>query len=157
MLGLYSLGACFEARNNLSFVCFYQLGPGIRVGIGKSPVQNPYLVRSVIHASKVVAAFRSAGEVLRLRDVVVRTRLGKATCFRLLYTLHECGFIEKLGNNQYRCLVPSRHERRYRIGYANPRNSSFSREVIRGMVQECQDADLELIRVDNKRDLEVAL
>ena len=127
------------------------------MGDANSSKHHSYIVRAVVHASRVIAAFRSAGEILRLRDVVERTGLGKAMCFRLLYTLHECGLLEKVGDNQYRCLIPLRQVRRYRIGYANPRDSSFCREVIRGVIQKCQEADLELIRVDNKRDLDVAL
>ena len=36
---------------------------------------TPYIVRSVVHASEVMRAFRSSGEALRLRDVVERTGL----------------------------------------------------------------------------------
>ena len=46
--------------------------------------REPYLVRSVVHAAQVLGAFQSPGEVLRLRDVVQRTRFGKGMCFRLL-------------------------------------------------------------------------
>ena len=57
---------------------------------------GPYVVKSLVHASEVLAAFRSEREVLRLRDVVSRTGLTKGMCFRLLYTLHMCGFVEKV-------------------------------------------------------------
>ena len=68
-----------------------------------SPASNSrYIVKSIMHASAVWGAFHSPGEVLRVRDIVSRTGLGKEMCFRLLYTLRECGFLEKVGENQYR-------------------------------------------------------
>jgi len=51
-------------------------------------------------------------------------------CFRPLYTLHSCGFLEKVGENQYRAVSEIRHARKYRIGYASQdQDSSFAREV----------------------------
>src|SRR5579864_5795296 len=79
---------------------------------------NRYVIQAVVHAAEVLAAFHSEGEVLRLRDVVARTGYNKGTCFRLLYTLHRCGFLDKVSENQYRAVSPVRRKRRYRIGYA---------------------------------------
>src|SRR5262249_1537437 len=85
-----------------------------------------YLIKSLVHASQVLAAFRSEGEILRLRDVVARTGFNKSMCFRLLYTLHACGFLEKVGENQYRAVSDIRPNRRYRVGYASQgQDSSF--------------------------------
>ena len=54
--------------------------------------------------------------------------LGKAMCFRFLYTLHECGFLDKIGENQYRLITEKRPTRHYRIGYASQgQDSSFPR------------------------------
>lgn len=61
-----------------------------------------YTVKSLVHASRVLNAFGSHTEVLRLRDVVVRTGFTKGMCFRLLYTLKFCGFLEQVGSNRYR-------------------------------------------------------
>jgi ribose transport system substrate-binding protein len=111
-----------------------------------------------MHASAVGGAFRSPGEVLRLRDIVSRSGLSKEMCFRLLYTLHECGFLEKAGRNQYRVSFPLGGHRRFRIGYADQdRSSSFSRQVLGGLVQACQKAQIELIVVDNRRDPKAAV
>ena len=44
-------------------------------------------------------------------DVVERPASEKAMCFRLLYTLHESALLEKVGDNQYRCLIPLRQVR----------------------------------------------
>lgn len=76
------------------------------------------MVKSLVHASRVHESFQSAGEVLRLRDVVARTGFNKGMCFRLLYTLHQCGFLDKVGENHYRLATEVRRRRLYRIGYA---------------------------------------
>ena len=68
-------------------------------------VHELYLVKSLVHASEVLWAFQQPGETLRLRDVMDRTGFGKGMCFRLLYTLRHCGFIEKVENNRYRLTV----------------------------------------------------
>src|ERR1019366_1515056 len=84
----------------------------------KTSNHNRYLVKSLVHASRVLEAFQSAGDVLRLRDVVTRTGFNKGMCFRLLYTLHQCGFLDKVGENHYRLASEVRRRRLFRIGYA---------------------------------------
>jgi ribose transport system substrate-binding protein len=111
-----------------------------------------YIVKSIVHASAILGAFQSPGEVLRLRDIVSRSGLKKVMCFRLLYTMHECGLLEKVGENQYRVSLPLGGHRRFRIGYADQdRSSSFSQQVFDGLVRACQKAQMELIMVDNRR------
>jgi ribose transport system substrate-binding protein len=118
---------------------------------------NRYLVKSLVHASQVLGAFQSPNEVLRLRDVVQRTAFNKGMCFRLLYTLHQCGFVEKVGENHYRLAEVRRH-RRFRIGYAGQgQDSSFAREVHSSVVQAAEKENVELIVVDNRYQPKVAL
>ncbi|MBZ5621391.1 MAG: substrate-binding domain-containing protein [Acidobacteriia bacterium] len=117
-----------------------------------------YLIKSLVHASEVLSAFRSEGEVLRLRDVVARTGFNKGMCFRLLYTLHSCGFLEKVGENQYRAVSEIRPNRKYRIGYAaQGQDSSFPREVASSLVQAADSAHVELVVVDNRYNPKTAL
>jgi ribose transport system substrate-binding protein len=79
-------------------------------------------------------------------------------CFRLLYTLHECGLLEKVGENQYRISFPLTGHRRFRIGYGDQdRSSSFSRQVFDGLARACLKAQMELIMVDNRRDPKAAV
>jgi len=121
-------------------------------------LRSRYIVKSVVHASAIFASFRSPGEVLRLRDIVSRSGLKKGMCFRLLYTLHECGLLDKVGENQYRVSFPLGGHRRFRIGYADQdRGSSFSQQVFDGLVRACQKAQVELIMLDNRRDPKVAV
>src|SRR5262245_59246959 len=62
-----------------------------------SPSRDPYLVKAVVHASRVLSAFRLSGEALPLREVSARSGLPKSMTFRLLYTLERCGMVEKVG------------------------------------------------------------
>lgn len=117
-----------------------------------------YVVKSLVHASQILSAFQSKGEVLRLRDIVARTGFTKGMCFRLLYTLRMCAFVEKVGENQYRLVSETRPSRRYRIGYAGQgQDSSFPREVVSSLVRAAESAHVELVVVDNRYDPKVSL
>jgi ribose transport system substrate-binding protein len=121
------------------------------------PTHARYVVGAVVHAAAVLDAFTSSGETLRLRDVIERTGLSKGLCFRLLYTLHHCGFIEKVEVNRYR-VSDVRRRRRYRIGYADQGElTSFPREVQKGLVRAAEEANVELIIVNNRYQPKVAL
>jgi ribose transport system substrate-binding protein len=120
--------------------------------------RKPYVVESVVHASQVLAAFSGPGEALRLRDVVERTGFTKGLCFRLLQTLHHCGFLEKVDVNRYRPTFEMRRRKQYRIGYASQgKGGSFASEVQAGLVRAAEAAQLELIVVDNRYQPKVAL
>ena len=117
-----------------------------------------YLVKSLVHGSEVLWSFQRPGETLRLRDVMDRTGFAKGMCFRLLYTLRHCGFIEKVENNRYRLTTDVRRRRKYRFGYAGQgQDSSFAREVHQALVRAAERADIELVAVDNRYQPKVAL
>lgn len=122
-----------------------------------NPVSDKYVIQSVVRAQRVLGAFRPNGELLRLRDVVERTGLGKALCFRLLHTLRRCGVLEKVDINRFR-LVAAGPPRRYRIGYADfvPRDS-FMLTVNAGLTEAAAQANIELIQVSNRNDPKVAV
>ena len=102
--------------------------PGVRV---KTSNHSRYMVKSLVHASRVLEAFQTPGDVLRLRDVVERTGFNKGMCFRLLYTLHQCGFLDKVGENHYRLAaevrrapaLPPRLRRAGAGGFVRPRSA----------------------------------
>jgi ribose transport system substrate-binding protein len=120
--------------------------------------RDSYLVKSIVHGAEILWAFQHPGETLRLRDVMDRTRFSKGMCFRLLYTLHHCGFLEKVEGNRYRLTSEVRRRKRYRIGYASQgQDSSFPREVLAGLTRAAQVEQLELIVVDNRYQPKVAL
>lgn len=117
-----------------------------------------YTVKSLVHASQVLAAFQNPGEVLALHEVVARTGYNKGMCFRLLYTLHVCGFLEKVGGAQYRLSTERLPQRRYRIGYAAVGDgSSFPGEVYAGLAAAAEKEGVQLVTVDNRYDPKVAL
>ena len=117
-----------------------------------------YTVKSLVHASRVLEAFQTPGDVLRLRDVVERTNFNKGMCFRLLYTLHQCGFLDKVGENHYRLAAEVRRRRLYRLGYAaQGQEASFDREVRAGLMRAAERAEVELIVADNRYQAKIAL
>jgi ribose transport system substrate-binding protein len=117
-----------------------------------------YLVKSLVHGSQVLGAFQHPGEALRLRDVMDRTGFAKGMCFRLLFTLRHCGFIEKVENNRYRLTTEFRRRRKYRVGYAGQgQDSSFAHEVHSGLVRAAERAEIELVAVDNRYQAKIAL
>jgi ribose transport system substrate-binding protein len=120
--------------------------------------QDVYLIKSVVHASEVLGAFQHMGDALRLRDVVERTGFGKGMCFRLLHTLHHCGFLEKTEGSRYRLTAEIRRRRRYRIGYAaQGQDTSFPREVQAGLVKAAERESVDLVIVDNRYQPKTAL
>jgi ribose transport system substrate-binding protein len=123
-----------------------------------TPPRKPYIVESVVHASQVLRAFASAGEALRLRDVVERTGFNKGQCFRMLHTLHHCGLLEKVDVSRYRRTFEIQRQTCYRIGYASQgHDGSFPREVHASLLRAAEHARVELIVVDNRYQAKVAL
>jgi ribose transport system substrate-binding protein len=120
--------------------------------------KSRYAIKSLVHASQIVSAFRNEAEVLRLRDVVARTGLGKMTCFRLLYTLHECGFLEKVGENQYRPRFILKPSRKFTLGYAaHGQNAAFPKEVESSLLRAAERAQFEVIVLNNRYDGKTAV
>jgi ribose transport system substrate-binding protein len=124
----------------------------------KTSNHSRYVVKSILHASRVLESFQAPGDVLRLRDVVGRTGYNKGMCFRLLYTLHQCGFLDKVGENHYRLASEVRRRRLYRIGYAaQGQHTSFDREVREGLARAAEREHVELLTVDNRYQPKIAL
>src|SRR5438309_3242039 len=119
--------------------------------------RDPYLVKSVVHSSRILAAFRSSGEALPLRDVAQRSGLPKSMVFRLLYTLERCGMVEKVGENLYRSSLRPLKPRLYRLGYAaQGTDYQFSKEVSAGLQRAAAAEGVELISVDNRYNPKIA-
>src|SRR5439155_1153040 len=117
----------------------------------KASARDPYLVKSVVHSSRVLSAFRASGEALPLREIAARGGLPKSMVFRLLYTLERCGMLEKVGENLYRSSLRPFKQRLYRIGYAaQGTDYQFSKEVSAGLERAAAAEGVELISVDNR-------
>jgi ribose transport system substrate-binding protein len=119
--------------------------------------RDPYLVKSVVHSSKILSAFRTAGEALPLREIAVRSGLPKTMAFRLLYTLEKCGMIEKLGANLYQSSFRPLRPRLCRLGYAaQGTDYQFSREVTASLERAAKEEGIELISLDNRYSAKIA-
>src|ERR1700682_2371279 len=115
------------------------------------PSRDRYLVKSIVHSSQLLSAFRSSGEALPLKEIVWRCGLPKTMVFRLLYTLEKCGMVDKLGQNLYQSRVRPWKQRLYRLGYAaQGTDYQFSREVSEGLKRAAVAEGIELICVDNR-------
>jgi len=102
-------------------------------------VRDRYLVKSIVHSSQLLTAFRSSGEALPLKEIVARCGLPKTMAFRLLYTLEKCGMIEKLGANLYQSSFRPLKQRLCRLGYAaQGTDYQFSREVTSSLERAAQ-------------------
>jgi ribose transport system substrate-binding protein len=125
--------------------------------IGPQTAKDAYLVGAFIQACQVMESFRGPNEVLRLRDIVARTKLPKGTVFRLLYTLHSKGFVEKTGENQFRIRITLPRVNKLRLGYAiHCRETGFTQIVSESLIRAAETEGLELIILDN-RDAETTL
>jgi ribose transport system substrate-binding protein len=114
-------------------------------------VRDPYLVKSVVHSSQLLSAFRYSGEALPLREISMRSGLPKTMAFRLLYTLEKCGIIEKVGENLYQSCVRPFKQKLYRIGYAaQGTDYQFSKEVSESVQRAARAEGIELISLDNR-------
>lgn len=119
--------------------------------------RDPYLVKAVVHASRLLSAFRSPGEALALREISSRSGLPKTMAFRLLYTLEKCGMIEKVGENLYQSCVRPWKQKLYRLGYAaQGTDYQFCNEVSTSLRRAAAAENIELICVDNRYNPKVA-
>lgn len=123
----------------------------------ESAARDPYLVKSVIHSSQLLSAFRVSGEALPLREIATRSGLPKSMTFRLLYTLEKCGMVEKIGENLYRsCLRPFK-QKLYRFGYAaQGTDYQFSKDVSESLQRAAGAEGIELICLDNRYSAKIA-
>lgn len=119
--------------------------------------REPYLVKSVVHSSRILSAFRASGEALPLREVSSRSGLPKSMVFRLLYTLERCGMVEKVGENLYRSVLRPFKQKLHRLGYAaQGTDYQFSKEILTGLQRAAAAEGIELICVDNRYNPKVA-
>jgi ribose transport system substrate-binding protein len=121
--------------------------------------RDPYLIKSVCEASRLIAAFQSPGEILRQHQLVERTGLTRGIVHRLLYTLVKEGIIDKPAPHQYRCFLHLSRRTKWKIGFGEPGiHSTFVRDVSQGLrvaVGRCEE--LELFALDHQYKARVAI
>jgi len=119
--------------------------------------RDPYLVKSVVHSSKILSAFCSVGEALPLKEIAERSGLPKTMAFRLLHTLETCGIVEKVGKNLYQSNIRPLKQKLYRLGYAaQGTDYEFSREVSASLQRAATAEGIELISLDNRYSPKIA-
>lgn len=119
--------------------------------------EKQYLVSAFLQACKVMRAFHRPGERLLLSDLAARTGLQKGTVFRLLYTLHHEGFLEKLPQNYYRLRVSLPRKTKLRLGYSANQKDSFTGVVTESLISAAEDASIEVVCLNNKASAGVVL
>jgi ribose transport system substrate-binding protein len=121
-------------------------------------VRTQQLVQSVSRSCDILQAFRAENETLRVRDLVERTGLHKATVSRLVGTLSAAGVLLPGPTGQYSSAVRFIEKRPYKIGYASQTaNSTFALEVTSGIRQAAENAGLEFISLDNRLNAKSAI
>jgi IclR helix-turn-helix domain len=92
--------------------------------------QRSVVAQSVVRACSLLKVFRYEGELLQLRDFVVRTSYHKTTVHRLLQSLEAGGLLERVGSDHYRLQIKPVGTQPVRIGFATRGTQSpFSRDV----------------------------
>lgn len=115
-------------------------------------------VQSVTRACDILRAFRGENEQLRVRELVERTGLHKATVSRLVGTLQAAGALYRDTAGHYSSRIRFVERSRYKIGYASQtENSMFSHEVTSGIRRAAESAGLELISLDNRLNAKSAI
>jgi ribose transport system substrate-binding protein len=118
----------------------------------------PGLVEAVLRACDLLRAFRSEGELLRLRDLVQRSGLSKTTVHRLLKTLEHGQMIERTSADQYRSRVRILDQRPVRIGFAGQNTTAtFSQEVSLSVARAARAHGISLVEVNNRYSAKAAL
>src|ERR1700745_3032676 len=113
--------------------------------------RDRYLVKSIIHSSQLLSAFRAPGEAFPLKEIVARCGLPKTMAFRLLYTLEKCGMVDKVGENLYKSVFAPWKQRRDRLGYAaQGTDYQFSQDVSASLQRAAAAEGIELISLDNR-------
>jgi ribose transport system substrate-binding protein len=120
--------------------------------------EDIYEIEAVRRACELLKAFESDEEVLRLRDLVARTGINTTTAFRLLHTLEQQGFLERVRRHGYRSKIKAKQTRRYKFGYASQgEDCGFAQEWTESIVRAAGNHDVDLISLDNGFDPGIAL
>ncbi len=124
----------------------------------KFQAEDIYQIEAVRRACELLKAFAAETEVLRLRDLVNRTGINTTTAFRLIHTLEQQGFIEKIRRNGYRCRIVTTKPRQYKFGYASQgEDCAFAQEWTDSIVQAAKQHQVHLISLDNGFDPTVTM
>lgn len=112
--------------------------------------KDRYLVDAVLRACDILEAFQVEDELLRLHDLVSRTKMNKTTVFRILCTLEKRGLVELVGARQYRSNIKTLQRKKFRLGYCSLSSEiGFSRTVTESIQRAAAEERVDLISLDN--------
>jgi ribose transport system substrate-binding protein len=116
------------------------------------------VIRSIIKACDILHAFRYEGELLRLKDIVSRTSLGKSTAHRMIRSLERGGMLRRVGAESYAAAFRPITRQRPRLGLATQTtDSTFSIAVAESIRRVAAINDVQLLAVNNRYSAKVAL
>ena len=104
--------------------------------------QDRYRVGTLEKGLSVLEALEMSREPLRISEVAERTSIERAAVFRLLSTLEQRGYIERMADKRYRAA----RRKKISLGYLAPLSGNpFRQDVTAGMRAAAEDAGIELI------------
>ena len=117
---------------------------------------DKYFIEVVSKALDVLEALGVKGPELTLTEVSKRVGLSRSSTFRLLYTLEQRGWVERVsGGKKYRRLSG---RRQWRIGYAMLSSQfPYSIDVSQSLQKAAERFGAELLVTDNCFSAEIAL
>ena len=116
------------------------------------------LIRSILKACDILHSFRYEGELLRLKDIVSRTSIGKSTAHRMLRSLERGGMLKRVGAESFTPAFRPMVRQRPRLGLATQAtDSTFSMAVAESIRRVAAANDVELFAVNNRYSAKVAL
>lgn len=119
--------------------------------------RDPYLVKAIVHSSRLLGAFRTAGETLPLREIAVRSGLPKTMAFRLLYTLEKCGLVDKMSENMYQSCIRPHKDKLYKFGYSGEgMDYPISAEISQSLRSTAVGAGIDLLCLENRCNAKIA-
>ena len=125
---------------------------------GAKPADAGYTIHSVMKACTVLKCFDQSGMCLSLDDVSARTKISRATAFRILVTLVEANMLERPSKNSYRLATQQTRRKKFRFGYASQSEEfSFSRLISDGIRSSAYSAGVDLLVLNNRYSPSVAV
>ncbi len=109
------------------------------------------LIEPILRAADILRAFGAEGAVLRVRDVVDRTGLHKATASRLLQSLAAAGLVDRVKPAGFRSLTSLTPRRKLRVGYCSQNErAEFPAQITAHLRRAAELHDVELAVFDNR-------
>ncbi len=115
-------------------------------------------IETILRAADILRAFGAGDAVLRVRDLVDRTGLHKATVSRLLHSLEAAALVERVEPIGFRSLTSLTRRKKLRIGYASQNEQAqFPAQITASLRRAAEFRGVELLVFDNRFDRRTVL